>query len=643
MLKNSIVLTDEQIQICKSVHARILVEANAGAAKTTTAALKINHLVASGIDPRKILALSYSQSGVIAYHEAFRRVGMDVEVARSIKVGSFEDFCASRLVRLQGFKIDRPTKPEHIRNYVLNAIADAREWADEKYPNEFRLDGAGQFAVEGLLKEFAKIKGSMATSRAGENFNFSPAACEVTGYDFTTFAIYLAYEKLRNPTVGREGPRPQFRYFGDSIFDLAQVMTANDPEFTFENNPLRLGLEAIILDEMHDTNWAMFNVLKALLAYNESSVFLGVGDRDQVIHTENGAESYFLGAGFDVEVGEAERRPLTKTFRFGEAISKPLGSFSQKPYLVESEFKSQVRIKRTDTPAEILAIIRDLLANERSLAKAASSKPLAVLLRHPSSAVELEYELLERNCSYETVGFTTFLERPEVLFVRMILSAAVSQKNQYKESIFQLAKLAAWEFIGGELPHNIESGESTEKIIAGATQENFFAFTLLALLTHTNNKDARERVLAAMELASHDNISFLPKAIAALNIRMLAKRVFVNQESIDEAENSMLGLLKSAKGYSSITAFLDRLHYHDYGRSAKNVKDKPIILSTIEDAKGLEFEQVIIPNMNKDSFDGQYGDDRNLFYVAASRARHTLFLTYENENKSSYLEHYPSS
>jgi DNA helicase II / ATP-dependent DNA helicase PcrA len=641
-VKNSIVLTDEQIKICKSLHSRILVEANAGAAKTTTAALKIKHLVASGVDPRKIVALSYSQSGVTAYHEAFRRVGMDVEVARSIKVGTFEDFCASRLFKLEGIKVDRPYKPEQVRDQVLQAITEARILADENYPNEFALGGTGRFDVEGLLRQFAQIKGSMVVDRADEYFNFSPSCVAAIGYDFTIMAIYRAYENLRCRSVGKDGEQIQFRYMGDSIYDLAQILVADDPYFTPETNPLRLGLEAIILDEMHDTNWAMFSVLKALLEYNEGSIFLGVGDRDQVIHTENGADSYFMGKGFDVELGEAQRRLLTKTFRFGEAISKPLCGYSQKPYLVDSDFKSQVKVKRTNTAADIFVIIRDLLANRQSLPILSFSKPLAVLLRHPSAAVDLEYVLLENNCSYETIGFTTFLERPEVLFVRMILSAAVSQKNQYKGSIFQQAKLATWEFIGGELPHKVESGESTEKIVVGATQENFFAFILLALLKHTKNKDACEQVLAAMELASSDDISLLSKAIAALNIKTLAQRVFVNQDSIEDTEKSMLGLLNSAKGYSSITAFLDRMHYHDYNRSAKKATDKPIILSTIEDAKGLEFEHVIIPNMNKDSFDGQNGDDRNLFYVAASRARHTLTLTYENENSSSYLKHFPS-
>jgi DNA helicase-2/ATP-dependent DNA helicase PcrA len=47
-------------------------------------------------------------------------------------------------------------------------------------------------------------------------------------------------------------------------------------------------------------------------------------------------------------------------------------------------------------------------------------------------------------------------------------------------------------------------------------------------------------------------------------------------------------------------------------------------LTTIDAAKGLEFDHVIIPDVNAREFDGASGDERNLFSVAASRARYML-------------------
>lgn len=641
MLATSNILpTDEQIAICKSSHPRILVEANAGTAKTTTAALKIAHLVSQGMAPAKIMALSFSQPGVQAFHEAFRRIGMDAEVARSIKVGTVEDFCASRLFRLENLKVDRPIKPEQIREYVLRAVADARKWSDDKYPGEFALDGTGHFVVEGLLQEFAQIKGSMATLRAGEYFKFSPACAADIGYDFTTLAIYRAYERLRCHFVDAEGEQVRFRYLGDATYDLAQLLSSDDPPFTRETDPMRLELQAVVLDEMHDTNWAMFTVIKALLEVNEGCLFLGVGDRDQVIHAQEGADSYFMNEGFDIYIGKPQRLRLTMTFRFGEAISKPLSRHSQKPYPTNPKLKSQVEIKRIDTAVDMFALITDALESKRGYSPSSSSRQLAVLLRHPSAAVDLEYVLLEHNLAYETVGFTTFLERPEILFARMLLSAAVSLEAQFMSSMLLKAKLAAWEFIGGELPHRAEYGESTEKIVAGASQENFFSFILPGLLKHTPNEDSRNWVLKAMELASSDDISLLPSVLAALDVKTMARRVFVKSESIDAAQESIDGLVRTAKDYRSITDFLGRMLFHDYNRLSKKKADSRIILSTIGDAKGLEFDHVIIPGVNHNSFDGIAGDERNLFYVAASRARNVLTLTHTSADVSSYLKYF---
>jgi DNA helicase II / ATP-dependent DNA helicase PcrA len=157
--------TKEQIDICESSYPRILVEANAGAAKTTTAALKIKRLISQGFDPQKIVVLSYSQAGVIAYREALSRVDVNAEIIKLLQPRTFEDFCAECLFEFEHLDVYRPTTPEQVREHVLQAVDDARLWADVNYPNEFSL-GTGQFEVESLLKNFAQIKGSMAIQRA---------------------------------------------------------------------------------------------------------------------------------------------------------------------------------------------------------------------------------------------------------------------------------------------------------------------------------------------------------------------------------------------------------------------------------------------------------------------------------------------
>ena len=146
-----------------------------------------------------------------------------------------------------------------------------------------------------------------------------------------------------------------------------------------------------------------------------------------------------------------------------------------------------------------------------------------------------------------------------------------------------------------------------------------------------------------MRLAASDRIEDLPRAIAALDIRQLARRVFVQVEAAEDSERSLQGLVRASQSYASISEFLRSLLAHDYDAHADKWAGERITLSSIEAAKGLEFEHVIIPDLNRSDFDGERADERNLFYVAASRARRQLTLVHRPGQASSYLRYFVSN
>lgn len=634
-----IVMTREQSEICACPHPRILVEANAGAGKTTTAALKIARLIEQGANPSRIVALSFTEPGVQAYVEAFQRLGFKPELARAIRVGTLEDFCAARLKWLENLTVERLSRAEQVRPEVLAAIASARDWASTRYQGEFALEGTGEFAVEGLLDEFAQIKGSMQLLRQEEGFRITPDSAGELGRDFTTLAVYQCYESQRCHFVDAAGePRVRFRYVGDATYDLARILSSDDPSFSWERHPLRLRLDAVILDEMHDTNWAMFTVLQSLLAVNDGVKFLGVGDRDQVIHSRDGADAYFMGPGFATFIGESQRLLLTETRRFGSEIAQPLARLAHKPYPSQTAFPSRVEVQQASSAAELIGWINDALTRRPGLRPDAPRSQLALLLRHPSAATELEHGLRRQAIRYQTVGFTSYLERPEVLFLRLLLAAAVGLPDQFRATLQGSAKRASWEFIGGVMPNADEA--QTAQIVERATQANFVEFVLPELLGQTPHAAASQRVREAMRLAASDRIEDLARVVARLDIRPLARRVFVQAEAAEDAELSLQGLVRASQSYASITEFLRSLLAHDYDAHAEKWAGERIILSSIEAAKGLEFEHVIIPDLNRADFDGETPDQRNLFYVAASRAKYQLTLVHRPGQASRYLRHF---
>lgn len=633
--RTMLVWTQEQKDIRDSQSKLIIVEANAGAGKTTTAADRIAGLVERGVDARKILALSFTRPGVRAFERAFARIGTPPDVVRLLRLGTVEDFCLARLERLEGIKVRYHDRPELVRSAVIRAIAEARTRAEEKYPGEFSLHGSGELAVEGLLEDFARIKGSMALQRADESFTTTPQSTADLGFSFTSVAVLRNYERERTGFFDGEGAQAKFRYQGDATYDLAKLLTANDPMFTWDDHPMRLGLQAVILDEMHDCNWAIFTVLRSLLEGNPDCSFLGVGDRDQVIHTQDGADSYFMKDGFDRELGAPQRLPLTLTHRFGEVLARPLGQFARKPYSANPSRGSTVEIKVADTVEEVFHVVAGAVTSLRGLSEKSDLQNLAVLLRHPGDVVELEHLLLLKGMPYETVGFKSFLERPEVLFVRMILAVAVDFQGRFSSEQLKTAKRVTLQFVGGRLLG--EGGvEDTERIVDGAKEEDFRSFVLPGLLGNTY-PNISEGVLQAISVASTNEISDLGSAVSTLQMKSLAQNVFVRRADMEEVDASIVGLQRISRNYSSIDAFLDALNQYDRVAKARSEIRNRIVLSSIEASKGLEFDHVIIPDVNVGTFDGSDPDENNLFYVAASRARNLLTITHQRKAPSSYL------
>jgi DNA helicase-2/ATP-dependent DNA helicase PcrA len=628
--------TEEQARIEQATARRVIVEANAGVGKTTVLCLRALRLIGQGVDPRRILMLSFTRAGCEAIRRTLRRHGAPASVCDGLRIGTFDEFCAARLRKMEGVAVPMLTRPEEVRETVLAAIGMAREQARAR-GEDLTLGGTGHLIVEQLLKDFERIKGSLVLRRQDEDFRLTPATAEDTGFPYPTLAIFGAYEAERLEG-GADRNEARFRYVGDATYDMARALSAEDPAFGVDNHPLRMGgIQAVFVDEFHDMNWAMATVLKAVLAQYPEVPFTGVGDVDQVIHAESGADAYFLRNGFKVEFGRAERLTLTQAQRFGPGIADLLGGFARKAYPAPVGRAGRIEVLRIDSTLELALHIRAL--RDRRLAELPRTplNEIAVLLRHPSAALDLEYELANRGVDYETAGFASYTSRPEVLFVRLLLAAAVNCQDAFTPASFEAAKLATWEFIGGALPHpdGGDDPETRAKILR-APVSAFQQFMLEDLLTRTPRTPGAERIRTAMTIASTDRVPDLVTALEALQMGRLAEQVLVREEAIRDAADSVRGLenIVIRENFLTITEMLGVIRAQEERRQDDWTARQRIVLSTIEQAKGLEFEHVIVPGLGADrldgtqTFDGLDEDERHRFYVAVSRAKQVVELVY---------------
>ena len=325
--------------------------------------LRLAQALQRGADPARVLVLTYTETAVQAFQDALTHIGLPAPARRAVQVSTFEAFCSQRLRALEG--CDTPTllAPEQRRPHVLAAIARVQQRMDEPYPEALSIHDSGEASVEGLLASFEYLKGTLLLHTEAADRRLSPALAAELGQDYMTLKVLRAYEHIRR---GGHPDHPVFRGPQDATYDLACLLRDDEGWLggeTGQDHPLALGLQLLLVDEMHDTNRAMFTVLREVMKRNHAG-FVGVGDRDQVIHSLAGADATFMGEAFDREVAPATRLPLSTSWRFGPRLATAAGHLAHhKPYAAQATRDTEVALLMADSPADqrwqLTQLIRD--------------------------------------------------------------------------------------------------------------------------------------------------------------------------------------------------------------------------------------------------------------------------------------------
>lgn len=629
--------SDEQRAIQLRRTRLLLVEANAGAAKTTTLALRMAQALQRGAPPASLLALTATEPAVAALQTRLAALGLPREVLRQLRVQTFEAFSLGVLQAAEGEAARRLDTPEQVRPFVIRAIERAQSLPEEPHPDELMSDARSGDLVEGLLQSFDVLKGRMVVEQLDPDERLTPAACDALGFSYLTLRAWRCYEFIRH---GGHPDHPDFRYLGDGTYDLARRLLAG--EIQPGDGPLQQALSLVCVDEMHDMNRAAFTVLKAVLAAHPRAAFVGVGDRDQVIHAQSGAEAAFMGEHFRREIGEPEVLPLTATHRFGAELARHAGALARKPYAAAAQAQTHIHLERCSTPrlaAEFVARQAQAHHGQRVLAT------LRVLLRRPAQSVRIEHELLRLGVPYGTAGFAPYLARPEILLVRGLQAHASSDYTAFDTPAQRAQLLDAWLLFSGaridsvELRH-LDSAEAQRVAVAEAAQapDSTQRFVDAHALRSATPAAARALQAALALLRSGDAEAFEARFLTLLDPLALARRVFVRQaDAAQVADNiTQLHRLVVDEG-GDIGAAFRMLGQLDAARRRAKASER-VMLSSIEAAKGLEFDHVLLPHLTAGEFGGGTVEHRNLLYVALTRATQRLTLTFDPDRPSRFLK-----
>ena len=575
-----------------------MVLAGAGAGKTKTITERIRHLIETGTAPSAILAVTFTNK---AAKEMRERIGQGLSSSGRPFVSTFHSlgvYILREQLEQAGIKrhftiFDRDDSKKAVREALLTL------GLDPKTHDPARLLGI-------ISKEKGKGIGAEDYGGRGEYGYFSNVVEQV----------WPSYEKilLRDNALD----------FDDLLVKTMNLLNDNRAVREFYQNIW----EYIHIDEYQDTNRVQYEISKMLVGKNKNICV--VGDIDQNIYSWRGADIKNI-LDFEKDYPDAQVITLEENYRSTKTILEAANAVIE---------KNKIRLKKnlftTNAEGEKIGLFgggdevgeAEFIADKAAelIKKGTSPGEIAVLYRANFQSRVLEEAFMNRNIPYQLLG-TRFFERKEVKDIISYLRATLNPDSlSDKRRIINVPARG----LGKTTVLKIFSGDESLLPLSMKTKlENFG--TLL-----------REIEKAATQKRPSETISFIIKASGLeKEWKNSGDEGRARLENAYELSNfaSRYDNESPTEGILNFLADAALQSDQDEMRDEKNA----VRLMTAHASKGLEFDIVFIAGLEDGLFparrasrseaggphqneDGE--EERRLFYVALTRARKKMFLSY---------------
>ncbi len=397
-------------------------------------------------------------------------------------------------------------------------------------------------------------------------------------------------------------------------------------------------LRHIMVDEYQDTNMIQGEIVEALAEGNGGNLMV-VGDDCQSIYA-------FRGAHYDNILRFPDRNPGTETFKLEvnyRSTPEILALTNASISCNADQYQKELEARRPSgmLPALVPCNYPDQEAGfvvERILQLRDEGTPLreiAILYRAHSHRLTVETCLLRADVPYEVRGGVRFFEQAHVKDVTAHLRVALNPRD---EVAFRRALLLQ-QGIGNVTASRLWGS------LAAATEPDQFLQALEATEIAAALPQRARQGWRSFVAVLRDIVECLAAPEAAIQAVMeggyedLARTQFTNFESrLEDLEQ----LAIFAAQYDTLAAFLEELVLlgEMYGQDVKGggdeERERGVVLSTVHQAKGLEWDAVFfvhlvegaLPSPRALDESGGEEEERRIFYVGTTRARSELYLSY---------------
>lgn len=587
-------LNKEQVKAVEHIDGPCLVLAGAGSGKTKVLTMRIANLIASGIDSKNILAITFTNK---AAKEMRERINNVVGENRAF-VGTFHSF-GLRIIK-ENYEALGLT-----HNFTIIDSDDATSII-KKLLKDLGYDPK-EYSPGFIKNKISFIKNEMLSDSEAEKYLASPP-------EKVALKIYFEYQKVlrRNNAVD----------FDDLLKTPVELFYTYEEILDYYQEKYRY----ILIDEYQDTNEVQYKLVKKL-AEKYRNIFV-VGDPCQSIYGFRWS-NYKNIMNFESDYPEVEVITLYQNYRSTNNILKAANSVIKnnnegKGVELHSDFGLGVKIKYTrcnDEADEIKVILDEI---KKLLDDGYDYKDIAILYRTNAQSRILEEGILSKNYPYKVVGSYYFYKRKEVKDLISYLRLISNTHDDVSLSrVINVPKRGIGNKSIEELEQRAESNNTSMFEALEKPKELEFKNLILNLQEIAKNVDLTELIDKVLELSGMQAELEKDKTLEA-ELRLENLKEF---RSITESYQKETGSVNLEDFLEDISLVADAKEHIEDGNA--------ITLMTMHSAKGLEFkvvflagmEEGIMPHANSSNSKEEMDEERRLCYVAITRAKERLYIT----------------
>ncbi len=607
-------LNEQQLAAVTATPGPLLVIAGAGSGKTRTLTYRVAYLLENGIDPRNILLLTFTNK---AARQMLERVANLLPVdATGLWGGTFHSI-GNRMLRRHGgalgysnaFSImDREDQKDLINAVVAGAGIDPKEI---RFPKGEVLADLFSFTVN--------TERPMEELLAEKFPYFLPLLDQIKD-------VHARYERKKKATNSMD--------FDDLLEKTLRMLKEHEEIVAF----YRRQFQFILVDEYQDTNKIQADFIDTLAAEHRNVMV--VGDDAQSIYSWRGANFKNILA-FPARYPDAQVFKIELNYRSvpdilrvaNAAIAANVQQFRKQLSATRSTNSVKPGVVALNDGSEQAQFVAQRILELRD--EGIELSEIAILYRAHYHAIEIQLELSRRGIPYQITSGIRFFEQAHIKDVTAFIRFVANPQDEV--AFKRMVKLLPG--IGGKSADNL--WHAWEKSVNENGEISSRGNRLRAMQVGAKSKKSWEQLAHTLDEIAPDGQPNSPSEMIISVVEAVyddyAKANFTNYELRREDLNQLAAFARQFKDVHEFLSQLALISNVDAEPASNQGGDNEAVnLSSVHQAKGLEYHTVFViwltdgmfPSTRSLEMRDAIEEERRLFYVAITRARDELYLTY---------------